>query len=122
MRTVNAILLMFITVVGVFFTNPLTEMSEMSCGEYPYSDETKEKNLRAKQKEGGKLTKTNINMARFGSRLSRFFLCCVYIFLLFFFLVFNHNFLLSLFQFILSPDPFQPRKVFALAVFLVMLI
>ena len=84
MRTVNAILLMFNTVVGVFFTNPVTEMSEMSCSEYPCSDETKEKNLRAKQKEGGKLTKTNINMARFGSRLSRFFLCCVYIFVVFF--------------------------------------
>ena len=41
----------------------------MSCDEYPCSDETKEKNLRAKQKEGGKLTKTNINMARFDSRL-----------------------------------------------------
>ena len=57
MSTVNAILLMFITVVGVFFTNPVTEMSDMSCGEYPCSDETKEKNFAGKTSRGRKVNK-----------------------------------------------------------------
>ena len=54
----------------------------------PVRTKQKKKTLRAKQIEGGKLTKTNINIARFGFRLSRFFLCCVYIFLLLFFFLF----------------------------------
>ena len=105
---------------GVFDKSRDEEMSQMSCDEYPCSEETKKKTCG--QKEGGKSKTTSIQLwliflkyifeflylpyswSGFDSQLS----------------VFNHIiFLFGLFPFILTPGLFQPREVFELNVFLV---
>ena len=119
-RTLNVILLMLITVLRVFLTNPETKRCRRCRATNTPVRKKQKKNCG--QKEGGKSKTTSIQLwliflkyifeflylpyswSGFDSQLS----------------VFNHIiFLFGLFPFILTPGPFQPREVFELNVFLV---